>query len=213
MSTCDCHKAQQSRTHRRPARPSAPRPGFSLFELIIVVAILSAFAAMLAPNIINQVRENEVAQAAESVREAVAEARSLAIDCGVDYQFRYEPNGRSFVVLPRELEPDDTSSTDSDSQTGNYSRISGELDEGFHLRPPQDDETTIESLDAAWFGQLPDALRLSQANWSAPIVFRFDGRADDGSFRVTSESALVADLDVRGLTGSVTVSSVYPESD
>ncbi len=102
-------------TLRRPALKS----GFSLLELIIVVAILSVFAAMVAPSAISQVRENEVAHAVESVREAVAEARSFAIDSGIDYQFRYEPYGRSFVVLPRELEPNDVNSTNADSDTGN----------------------------------------------------------------------------------------------
>jgi prepilin-type N-terminal cleavage/methylation domain-containing protein len=163
--SCDSLKLTRSGCRRSTLHPVALKSGFSLLELIVVVALLSVFAAMVAPNVINQVRENEVAQAAESVREVIAEARSLAIDSGVDYQFRYEPNGQNFVVLPRELEPDDANSTDSDSNTGNYSRLSGELDEGFHLLAAEDEDQTVESLDAAWFRQLPDALRLSQANW------------------------------------------------
>jgi len=213
MLTSNSLDSIQSNTRRSTLRRPALRPGFSLLELIIVVAILSVFAAMVAPNVINQVRENEVAQAAESVRDVLSQARGFAIDSGIDYQFRYEPYGRSFVVLPRELEPDDANSTGGNSDIGNYARLSGELEEGFHMKAPEDEDPAAESLDAVWFGQLPDALKLSQANWSAPIVFRFDGRADDGAFRVTNDARLAADLNVRGLTGSVRVSSVYPEED
>jgi len=189
------------------------RRGFSLLELLVVVAIIGFLAAMVAPNVIAQVRENRVAQAAESVREVIVEARNFAIDSGIDYQFRYEPNGQRFVVLPRELEPGEANSTDSDSATGNYLRLSGQLEESIRFSAPEDSDEAIETLDSRWFGQLADALSLSQLNWSAPIVFRFDGRADDGAFRVVSESGLTADLEVRGLTAGIRVSRVYPEAD
>ena len=76
-----------------------------------------------------------------------------------------------------------------------------------------DENQTIQSLEAAWFGQLDNALQLSQAIWSSPVIFRFDGTADDAEFQVTTDEQLTADFSVRGLTGRVSVSRVYREAD
>jgi Tfp pilus assembly protein FimT len=170
-------------------------------------------AAMVAPNVVNQMQETRVAQAAESVRDVISRSRTFALDAGIDYQFRYEPNGRNFVVIPLELEPVDSNSSAGDSETSSYVRLSGELNEGFRLLAVDDDQQKIESLEAAWFGQLDNALQLSQASWSEPVIFRFDGTADDAAIQVTTDERLAADLSVRGLTGGVSVSRVYREAD
>lgn len=187
------------------------RAGFSLLELLVVVAIMVLLASLIAPNVIKQVQENHVARAAESVRDAVSQSRTLALDAGIDYQFRYEINGRQFVVLPMELEPTNANAG-GDAEVARYVRVAGELDEGIRLQA-SDTSASTESLEAAWFGDLSNGLLLSQASWSAPVVFRFDGSADDAAFYVTSDDKLTADLKVRGLTGSVSVSRVYRKAD
>ena len=189
------------------------RTGFSLLELLVVVAILVLLAALVAPNVVVRMQENRVAQAAESVRDVIARSRTFALDAGIDYQFRYESNGRNFVVLPLEMEPVDSNSTFGDSETSNYVRLTGELDDGLRLLAIDDDDQTVKSLETAWFGQLANSLQLSQATWSSPIIFRFDGTADDAEFQVTTNDKVAADLTIRGLTGSVSVSRVYREAD
>jgi len=189
------------------------RAGFSLLELLLVVAILVLLAALVAPNVVARIQENRVVQAAEAVRDVIARSRTFALDAGVDYQFRYESSGRNFVVLPLEMEPVDSNSTFGDSETSNYVRLTGELDNGLRLLAVDDDHQTVESLETAWFGQLPNSLQLSQATWSSPIIFRFDGTADDAEFQVTTDDKVTVDLTIRGLTGSVSVSRVYREAD
>jgi prepilin-type N-terminal cleavage/methylation domain-containing protein len=187
--------------------------GFTLLELLVVVAILVLLAALVAPNVVARMQENRVAQAAESVRDVISRSRTFALDAGIDYQFRYETNGRNFVVLPLEMEPADSNSSFGDSETSNYVRLTGELDDGLRLLAIDDDEQTVESLESAWFGQLANSLQLSQATWSSPIIFYFDGTADDAEFQVTSDDKVAADLTIRGLTGRVSVSRVYREAD
>ena len=189
-----------------------PRVGFTLLELLIVMGILVIMTGLIAPTVVRQVRETRVAQAAESVRETIARSRTLALDVGIDYQFRFEPNGRHFVVLPLELEPADTNSTVGESDTSNYLRLAGELSEDFRLQATSD-RPTVETLEVAWFGKLENALQLSDALWSSPVIFHFDGTAADAGFRVTTDEKLTVDLSVRGLTGSVAVSRVYTEAD
>ncbi len=179
-------------TGRCPAVPRSNHArggGFTLLELLVVVAILVLLASLVTPSVMDQLRRNHVAQAAESVREVISRSRTLALDAGIDYQFRYEPNGRQFVVLPLELEPSDSNSADGEARTAGYIRLAGELDEGLLLQPSGDSESTSESL------------------------FRFDGTADNATLQVANEEKLTAELSVRGLTGGIAVSRVYREAD
>lgn len=194
-------------------RSGGSRSGFSLLELLVVVSIIVALSALVAPNVLEMVRKNRVARAAESVREILARCRTFALDAGIDYQFRYESNGQNFVALPMELEPATTNSTGGDADTSNYVRLAGELHDDFRLQPGDEGEQAVESLEVAWFGQLKNSLVLSQASWSAPIIFRFDGTAEDAEFQVTTDDSRTADLSVRGLTGAISVSQVYREAE
>ena len=86
----------------------------------------------------------------------------------------------------------------------------GELDETLVLRSMSGDEAASESLEVESFTDLPNAGELAQKTWSAPILFRFDGTAEDRQFRVMDEGTRTAEITVRGLTGSVRVSQVFP---
>lgn len=203
---------------QRPASLSNPlqRRGFSLAELLIVLALLLALAGLAAPALMDRLAESQVYRAAESVREVLAEARTFAIDTGIDYQFRYEVNGQYFVVLPEEIEPSTANSVTDDSDSSEYLRLSGQLNEGIQLRAADEssgdeERQATEQLSPAWFGGLPDAGMLSSKSWSAPIAFHFDGSASDGTFRVMDESGRTADISVRGLTGAVRLAAVYRE--
>lgn len=195
-----------------PKTPSSLRSGFSLLELLIVIGLLVVVGAIAVPGFISRLRDSQVMRAADSVREVLAEARTFAIDSGIDYQFRYEANGQYFVVLPTEIEPSNSNSTTNDSSTSEYMRLSGQLDETLFLRAMDDQPEMSDRLEASWFGGLPDSGVLSQKSWSSPIYFRFDGSATDSRFRVMDEAGRVSELSVRGLTGAVRLSPVYTEA-
>lgn len=180
-------------------------------EVLIVLAILIAVSAMAAPALIDRIKDSNIQESAESVREIVSEARTYAIDSGIDYQFRFETNGRYFVVLPSEMEPSSANSTTTDSSSGEYLRLSGELPEGVFLRSQQDEDEASERLEPEWFGDLPDAGVLTEKPWSRPVYFHFDGSADDRVFRVMDEEGRTAEITIRGLTGSVRLGTIYRE--
>jgi Tfp pilus assembly protein FimT len=189
------------------------RSAFSLAELLIALAVLLAVAGMAAPPLVERLRDNFVARGTESVREILSEARTLAIDSGIDYQFRYEPEGHRFVVLPSEIEPTDSNSLTSSSKAAEYIRLSGELDEQLFLKAMDPKAETTENLKTEWFHGLDDASSLSQVSWSSPIDFRFDGSATDRTFRVADAEGRTAELTVRGLTGSVRITPVYQQEE
>lgn len=199
-----------TKTHRLSI---AGRPaGFSLFELMIVMAVIALISAMVIPNVLDAMREAAVARNADEVRRMIGEARRLALDAGVDYQFRYETSGRSFVIMPTEQQLTMTNTPDrSDEARSEYQTISGEIDEGLTLAALDPSEERTESLDQQWFASMENGGELAQKRWSAPIVLRFDGTTEDFQFLVRDESRRTAELHVRGLTASVTRYPIYTE--
>lgn len=186
------------------------RQGFSLLELLVVIAVLLSVSAMAIPPMMDRLQSGRVQEAAESVREVLANARRYAIDGGVDYHFRYEINGRAFVAIPAEPSPVLANSYSGDEEDTRIIVEAGELDETLFLRSMSGAEAASESLEVEAFTDLPNAGELAQKTWSAPILFRFDGTAEDRQFRVMDEGTRTAEITVRGLTGSVRVSQVFP---
>ncbi len=185
------------------------RSGFTLFELMIVLAILVAVTAMAAPQMMERIRSGRVQEAAENVREVLAAARTYAIDTGVDYHFRFEVGGNYVVAIPAEQDASIGNSYDSDSETAEFLYRSGELPETIFLRNSFGDTSGSESLKGQAFGNLENAGNLASKSWSMPILFRFDGSAEDKTFRVMDEAQRSCEVTVRGLTGAITTSGVF----
>jgi prepilin-type N-terminal cleavage/methylation domain-containing protein len=189
------------------------RNAFTLLEIMIVVSILAMISAMAAPQLMSLVQESSLFREADSVREWMAETRRYAIDTGIDYEFRYELNGASFVVLPteNELNVDDNGES---TTTEEYRRVHKELSEGIQLKGPEDVDEAAESLDAEKFRGL-DASELSGKSWSAPIIFSFDGTTQDFTLRIVNKDGLTAEVALRGLTGAVSTraAEIYQEDD
>ena len=185
------------------------RSGFTLFELMIVLAILVAVTAMAAPQMMERIRSGRVQEAAENVREVLAAARTYAIDTGVDYHFRFEVGGNYVVAIPAEQDASIGNSYDSDSETAEFLYRSGELPETIFLRNSFGDTSGSETLKGHAFGNLENAGNLASKTWSMPILFRFDGSAEDKTFRVMDEEQRSCDVSVRGLTGAIRTSGVF----
>ena len=185
------------------------RSGFTLFELMIVVAIIVAVTALAAPGMMERVRSGRVLEAAEDVREVLAACRKYAIESGVDYHFRFEPGGHFVVAIPAEQNVSIGNSADADGEDAEFIYLSGELPETIFLRTSQGDTSGGETLDGPAFGDLENAGTLASKNWSMPILFRFDGSAEDKSFRVLDEQQRSCEVTVRGLTGTISLSGVF----
>ena len=195
---------------RRTINPKPLTAGFSLLELMLVIGVLVAVSAMAVPPLMDRIRAGRVQEAAESVREVLSNARRYAIDAGIDYHFRYELNGQAFVAIPAEPNPTLANSFSSTDEADTRVIVeAGELDETLFIRPFSGDLSGGESLDPEAFTDLPNAGDLASKNWSAPILLRFDGTAEDKRFRVMDEQQNAAEISIRGLTGAVRVSQVF----
>lgn len=198
------HRSHQSQQPRRPGNA-----GFSLFELLIVLAVILTISAMAAPTLMDRVQNGQVQEAAEGVREVLANARRYAIDAGVDYHFRFEVNGHAVVAIPAESTPVIANSFSADPEDTRIPLEALILSDTLFLRAMKDENAGGEQLEPKAFDTLLEAGDLAQRTWSTPILFRFDGSAEDRSFRVMDEEGRQSDISVRGLTGAVRVTPVY----
>jgi prepilin-type N-terminal cleavage/methylation domain-containing protein len=184
--------------------------GFSLFELLIVMTIIVTITAMAAPNMMERVRNGRVQEAAEDVREVLAFARQQAIDSGVDYNVRFEVNGQAIIAIPAEPQPTLVNQAGSDSSKTEVLVMSLVLEpEKMFLRGMKGENVGGEQLEPAALANLDGNEGLSGRSWSTPILFRFDGSAEDRSFRVMDEENRTSEISVRGLTGAIKVAPVF----
>ena len=193
--------------HRTPKCRTPKRAGVTLLELLLVLAVLLAVAGMSFPSLNSVFKERALRENADAVRELLAQGRLESVDAAIVYQFRYEPGGREFVLIP--FERNDASGDEVDS---NVLRVySGRMDEGILFRIPEGQTGQGERLSSEWFGALPDAGRLADVTWSLPILFFPDGTAIDGRTVVANERGELITLSVRGLTASVSVSEIQSD--
>ena len=145
------------------------------------------------------------------------EGPDVALDSGVTYQFRFEPEGQHYLMIPYEsdvLAAPDASSGDSASTLGGASfKYAGKLPEDIRFAFEEDVDGTAERLPDELLDGLPDAHDLKDAAWSPPLLFYPDGTAIDAAFRAIDSKSQLVRLSVRGLTGAVTVSSVEMEDE
>ena len=209
----------------RGLRRRSPRRGaYTLMEMLLVLVIIGIIIAVAWPNVMRLSGQQQLTESAEKVRVLIASARANAIDSGLVYQFRHEPGGRSFVVVPFEREFEGISATSQQTATatglGRFSKGSGTLPEGVTfaapslLNPTGSGTSALatglgQKLSADAFNGLPNASNLQSKSWSGPILFQSDGTASDASLDLIDSHNQRVTLQVRGVTGAVSVSRVF----
>jgi type II secretory pathway pseudopilin PulG len=190
------------------------RGGFTILEILLVLAVLIVVISLTWPSLMRYMREQEIREGAELARTAAAGTRIKAIDTGLTYQFRYEPEGRKFVVVP--LDPPDTiAASSTGTATDNeftYPVVSGQVGIETRFVIPEDEPNVSEGLPPEVFAKMPNARDLEGVAWGPPVLFYPDGSADDAMFRVVNEDGLRIDLAIRGLTGTVTVGPIFEDA-
>lgn len=94
-------------TRNRHLDRKQTRRGFSLVELLIVMAVLAAVAGLTLPAMRGPLDKSRLTSAARQVQATLAKARALAIRESAVVQFRYEVAGDEFVIerlpLPQQM--------------------------------------------------------------------------------------------------------------
>jgi len=183
-------------------------------EMMLALAILLAVAGISLPVVVWLSGEHKLKQEAQEIRIKLTGARIHAIDAGVIHQFRYEPHGNRFLIVPYEKTSDDSQDVDAAVADGDSqpSHSSAELPEGMTFQAVESDEFAVEPISEDWLTGLANASQLASADWSPPLLFYPDGSSIDAAFEIIDEKQRSIRISVRGLTGAVSISQVRRES-
>ena len=159
--------------------------------------------------------------AAGQLRTALAQARLEAIESGVVQTFRYQADTGRYVIEAHPTPSSDEEGPAPAEQDTVDDADMQELPDGVVFLDPDDDEALpvaeedrssgdsskrIQVVDA-------DAIRApltekSRSEWSRPIVFFPTGRSSNARFRLLGRRNLWIELELRGLTGAVSLGEV-----
>jgi type II secretory pathway pseudopilin PulG len=181
------------------------RPAFTMFELVLVLAIIVVLGAMFYPSIDNMYSSSKVEASADQVRAAWATARAHAMEEGRSYRFAVKHGASDFRVAP---------------DSNKYWTSSGTPDEEDPRNPAYIKEDKLSNPIVFNMVELPDpnqakqldptvvnvdALNRAEGNWSTVAVFLPDGTAEnDASIGLTSGGGKPTYVRLRALTGVVT---------
>ncbi|MEZ6065194.1 MAG: prepilin-type N-terminal cleavage/methylation domain-containing protein [Planctomycetaceae bacterium] len=209
----------------RTANGHLGRRGFTLLEIGVVLAILVVLASLSWPALLRFVGERTIREQAHEVRVELANTRTKAIDTGLTYQFRFEPGGHRYIVLPNDR-PEAESANGSGAAGGSGGGptavgltagtstgpvVSRQLPERIHFEHPNSTSAvtgamqplTTERLPEEWLNLIPQSATLRDVGWSPAILFFPDGTSDDAALSLRDDDERQIDLTVRGLTGTV----------
>jgi len=180
-------------------------------EMVLILAVLFAALGIIWPSINAYQRQQLLREAAEFTQVRLTAARFHAVETGLTYQFRFEREGRHFVVIP--YEPDDSQSANSGapgsvSAPGTIWKCAGELAETIEFHEVSAASQGSLQVTAVGLSGLPDSSDLLAVSWSAPLLFFPDGSASGGLIEVADKSGQRLQITVRELTGGVTVTEV-----
>jgi hypothetical protein len=181
------------------------RAGLTLFEILVVLALLATAMAVSWPAVQRLASRQNLAQAAETARIRLLAARIHAIEQGMPYQFRFEPGGGRFCILPG-----DSATEPPVAPGGGTVRLpvaSGKLPGKVQFDPLEMGTVGGGMILETRFVGLPDARDLAVINWSPPIVFEADGSTNDQTIQLSEPSTgVIYRLALRGLTGGILIS-------
>lgn len=226
----------------KPLRSRPPRRGLTLVEMLLVLTILVVIAAISWPGLQRAWVDHKIKEATEMVRTNLAKTRNIAVDAVLIYEFRYEPGGNRFLIVPHEPNgflSEQGAQTQSDPQgqvnsqergansqgeavgSDQLTRIAGMVREGVRFTTVVEDTASLgipeieQSVPVAdWqLEGLPMADELNGVTWSEPILFFPDGSAQQSRLRLEDESGQLMELSVRGLTGAVTATPIREEPE
>jgi len=191
--------------------------GYTLFELLVVVAILATMVALAWPALERFYLEHRVRQGGQLVQARLAGARVHAVDTGFDYQFRFKPEGQRFLVIPYDSQAlaalqtasSPTTGTSGSTATVRIPRIAGMLPSSTaHFDSTSTGGSSPQQIPAEWLSGLANADQFSGVNWSAPLVFHADGSATTAQVIIRDKKSRYVTVSIRAMTGGVSVSAI-----
>ena len=184
-------------TRSVPATLKRYRSGFTLLELLIVLAIVVMLVGASWPRLRTMLEKAELVDAAKGLRTLLSQARLDAIDSGTPRRFHYQPGGTLYEVGPYVIGDEDLQA-DAASQLPSAPVVQGCLPRGLRFAVPP---------SANPDGQ-PEA---AVEEWSKPVLLYPNGRSANARIRIAGADTMFVDVELRGITGVAKVGAVQRE--
>lgn len=177
--------------------------GFTLMELLLVLAILTVIVALAWPSVQRSFEDAEFRDAAKQVRIELAETRLEAIRAGATRVFRFRGGTGEFLVSGL----DSSGETEERSASPRANSQPQVLPHGVRFQGQQTEDTLAEELTGDSFdvGSSGSLSSSTAGGWSDPIVFFANGRTSTVRIRLVDHRGYRLDVTLRGLTGSARV--------
>lgn len=204
---------------QRHARPSGdvktvrtPLSGMTLFEVLLVLALLVVVAAVSMPAISSSLSRARLENGAELVRAAWGKARVAAMQVGEPYIFRYEPKGSRYqIVRLSAITADDAGDLNNLPPESEDDAEYAEADMLRLAKSRLPTQIVFAAGDVAAVSQLAAAAAAPDGGWSQPIMFYPDGTTSDAAVLVANASGETIRITLRSLTGISRASEVGSE--
>jgi type II secretion system protein H len=184
------------------------RAGYTLIELLLVLAIFVIAAAAVAPSLRGLARTTSLKAAANDVRTALTRGHVLAMKTGRVYVFQYELGGNRYKLEPW-IGGDDSLESPDANLTGSATSPSSK--DAAHPEKTLLEGTKFVQGDAAIASRsqrVEQELTSTSATgvtWSRPILFFSDGSASDAYVIIGNDHQAGIRVDLRGMTSAVKV--------
>jgi len=193
------------------------RQGYTLLEMILVLAVMVILASLTIPSLSTMYGQYKVTASCDTIKGAMATARSQAIEDGIPYRFAFVPGKGNYRVAP-DLPGFWTGLTgpQKDSNGNKVLVLEGSLPNGIGF--PEGDTAFIADPDATTALELDE---VQQNQWRPIAVFLPDGSArvaDDTPRDLivipigARESATMV-VRLRCLTGTVSIRRLDAQGD
>jgi prepilin-type N-terminal cleavage/methylation domain-containing protein len=189
----------------------ARRRGFSLLEIMLVMALLVVVAAITYPSVTGPLDNNRLRYSADQIRACWARARNKAMESGRTYMFRCQPTTDRYMIEPW-INNDDLLESDLVTQGGMMVGASAQEATGALLGPKIEklpESVTFMASEVA--NDVRSQLLVATANattetdqvWSTPIFFYPDGTSSTARLVLMNTRDRYVLMTLRGLTGVV----------
>ena len=191
-----CRLARPNRAARR--RPSGRR-GFTLLELLLVLAVVGMLVALVVPSMLRSAGETVLDRQAMELVKVLAQVRTRAIETGSPVQFVWQAGDGSFLLV----EESSAAATGTETPIVSTSTSSTAASSNGPAATAGAGEEHLLAEGILFGGAAVVGAGTAE---SSSLTFYSDGTSSGGLIVLTAEDGPSREISVRDLTGMATLS-------